>query len=61
VRHLAYVVFMAEFDGSEHVYRVHCINVQLMTDPVIMPIKENMDVILVQKVLTDTSHLALSC
>ena len=28
------------FDGGEHVYRVHPINIQLVTDPVIMPAKE---------------------
>jgi hypothetical protein len=34
------VVFPVDFDGGEHVYRVHPINVQLVTDPVIMPAKE---------------------
>jgi hypothetical protein len=29
-----------DFDGGEHVYRVHPINVQLVTDPVIMPARE---------------------
>jgi hypothetical protein len=29
-----------DFDRGEHVYRVHPINVQLVTDPVIMPAKE---------------------
>ena len=29
------------FDGGEHVYRVHPINVQLVTDPVIMPPQED--------------------
>jgi hypothetical protein len=29
-----------EFGGGGHVYRVHSINVQLVTDPVIMPAKE---------------------
>jgi hypothetical protein len=35
------ILFSDEFrlDG-EHVYRVHLINVQLVTDPVIMPVKE---------------------
>ena len=33
VRHAATVVFPVDFDGGEHVYRVHPINVQLMTDP----------------------------
>jgi len=28
------------FEGGEHVYRVHHINVQLVTNPVIMPAKE---------------------
>ena len=60
VRHAALVVFPADFEGGEHVYRVHLINVQLVTDPVIMPAKEEHDVILVQKVLTNTSHVA-SC
>jgi hypothetical protein len=40
VRHAATVVFPVDFDGGEHVYRVHPINVQLVTDPVIMPAKE---------------------
>ena len=40
VRHAAPVVFPVDFDGGEHVYRVHPINVQLVTDPVIMPTKE---------------------
>ena len=44
--------------GGEHViYRGHPINVQLVTDPVIMPAKEEHDVILVQKVLTIVSHV----
>jgi hypothetical protein len=35
-------VFPGDFDGGEHVYRVHPINVQLqlLTYPVIMPDKE---------------------
>jgi hypothetical protein len=37
VRHAAPVVFPVDFDNGEHVYRVHHINVQLVTDPVIMP------------------------
>ena len=37
VRHAAPVVFPLGFDNGEHVYRVHPINVQLVTDPVIMP------------------------
>jgi hypothetical protein len=40
VRHAAPLVFPVDFDGGEHVYRVHPINVQLVTDPVIMPAKE---------------------
>jgi len=40
VRHAATEVFLVDFDGGEHVYRVHPINVQLVTDPVIMPAKE---------------------
>ena len=40
VRHAAPVVFPVDFDGGEHVYRVHPINVQLVTDAVIMPAKE---------------------
>ena len=34
------VVFPVDFDSREHVYRVHPINAQLVTDPVIMPAKE---------------------
>ena len=41
VRHAATVVFPVDFDGGEHVYRVHPINVQLVTDPVIMPPQED--------------------
>ena len=40
VRHTAPVVFPVGFDGGENVYRVHPINVHLVTDPVIMPAKE---------------------
>jgi len=40
VPHAAFVVFPVDFDGGEHVYRVHPINVQLVTNPVIMPAKE---------------------
>ena len=40
MRHAAPVVFPMDFDRGEHVYRVHPINVQLVTDPVIMPAKE---------------------
>ena len=37
VRHAAPVMFPLNFDDGEHVYRVQPINVQLVTDPVIMP------------------------
>ena len=37
VPHAAPVVFPVDVDGGEHVYRVNSINVQLVTDPVIMP------------------------
>jgi hypothetical protein len=57
VHHAAPVVFPV---GGEHVYRVHPINVQLMTDPVIMLAKKNLDVILVQKILTNTNPVT-SC
>ena len=57
VRHAAHVVFPVDFDGGKHVYRVHPINVQLVTDP--NP-RKNMDVILVQKVWTNTSRVT-SC
>jgi hypothetical protein len=40
VRHAAPVVFPVDFDGGEHLYRVHPINIQLVTDSVIMPAKE---------------------
>ena len=40
VRHAAPVVFPLDFDGGERAYRVNPINVQLVTDPVIMPAKE---------------------
>jgi hypothetical protein len=40
VRHAAPVVFSLDFDGGEHVYRVHPIHVQLLTDPVIMLAKK---------------------
>ena len=39
VRHAAPVVFPVDFYVGEHVYRVHPINVQLVTDPVIMAAK----------------------
>jgi hypothetical protein len=38
--HTAPVVFPVDFDGSDNVYTVHYINVQLVTGPVIMPTKE---------------------
>ena len=34
------MVFPVDFDGGEHVYRVHLINVQLVTDLVKMSAKE---------------------
>jgi hypothetical protein len=37
----ATVVFKVDFDDGKHVYRVHPINVQLVTDPVIMSAKED--------------------
>ena len=40
VCHAAPVVFPVDFDGGEHLYRVNSINVQLVTDPVIMAAKE---------------------
>jgi hypothetical protein len=40
VRNAVAEVFPVDFDGGEHVYRFHPINVQLVTDPVIMPAKE---------------------
>ena len=40
VRHAAPVVFPVDFDGGEHVYRIHPINVQLGTDPMIMLAKD---------------------
>ena len=40
MRHAAPVVFPVDFDSGEHIYRVHPINVQLVTGPVIMPVKE---------------------
>ena len=40
VRHAAPVVFPVDFDGGEHVYRIHPINVQLVTDPMIMLAKD---------------------
>ena len=40
MRLAATVVFPTDFDGGEHVYRVHPINVQLVTDPLIILAKE---------------------
>ena len=40
VRHAAPVVFPVDFDGDEHGFRVHLISFQLVTDPMIMPAKE---------------------
>ena len=40
VHHAAPVVFSVDFDGGEHVYRVHPIYMQLVKDPVIKPAKE---------------------
>ena len=40
VHHVVPVVLRVDFEGGQHVYRVHPINIQLMTDPVIMPTKE---------------------
>jgi hypothetical protein len=37
VHHAAPVVFSVDFDGGEHVYRVHPIYIQLVKDPVIKP------------------------
>jgi hypothetical protein len=34
VRHAAPVVLLVDFDGGEHVYRVHPIHVKLVADPV---------------------------
>ena len=40
VCHAAPVVSPVDVDGGELVYRVHPINAQLVTDPMIMPAKE---------------------
>ena len=40
MRHAAPVVFPVNFDGGEHVNRVHPIHIQLVRDPVMMPAKE---------------------
>ena len=53
MRHATPVVFPVDFNGGKHVYRVHPINVQLVTDP--NP-RRNMDVILVQKVWINTGQ-----
>jgi hypothetical protein len=64
VRHAATVVSLVEFDGGEHVYRVHPINVQLVTDPVIMPAKvehgcdsRDAKLSLLQEVVTHSTEL----
>ena len=51
LRHAAPIVFPLDADGGENVYRVHPINVQLMTDPMVIPAME---------VLINTSHVT-SC
>jgi hypothetical protein len=48
----AQVVFPVDFDGSQHVYRDHPINVQLVTDPVLMPTMS-----LLQEVVTHVTEL----
>ena len=40
VRHAPPVVFPVDCDDGEHVYRMHPINAQLVTDPMIMPVKK---------------------
>ena len=40
VHHIAPAVFPVDFESGVHVYRVNPINVQLVTDPVIMSGKE---------------------
>ena len=40
VRHAAPIVLPVDFDGGEHIYQIHPINVQLVTYPIIMPAKE---------------------
>ena len=55
MRHAATVVFLLDFDVGKNVYRVHPINIQSVADP-----RKKTDVILVQKVLTNTSHVT-SC
>jgi len=40
VRHAALVMFPLDFDGGKHVYRVHPINIPLVTDAVIISAKE---------------------
>jgi ribosome-binding ATPase YchF (GTP1/OBG family) len=40
MRHATLAVFAVDFDGGEYVYQVHPLNVQLVTDSVIMPVKE---------------------
>ena len=60
VRHTAPVMFPLDVYGGKYVYRVHPINVQLVADPMVMAARKNTDVILVQKVWTNTSHVT-SC
>jgi hypothetical protein len=40
LRHAAPVVFPLDFDDGEHIYRVNPKHVQLVTDPVIIPAKD---------------------
>ena len=40
VCHTAHVMFPLDVYGGKHVYRIHPINVQLVTDPMVMPAKE---------------------
>jgi hypothetical protein len=54
------VVFPVDFGDGEHVYRVHPIDVQLVTDPVIMPAKEEHGCDSRSESLTNTSHVT-SC
>jgi hypothetical protein len=60
VRHAAPVVFPVDYDGGKHVYWVHPINVQLVTDPVIMPAKEEHGCDSGSENLDNTSHMT-SC
>ena len=60
MRHAAPVVFPVDFDGGEHIYRVHPINVQLVTDAVIMPAKEENGCDSGSESLTNRDHVT-SC